>query len=95
MVFGHIHCPIKYQYKRPIYRPCNVAIELSLTAYIMVEYKKIRYNLPIAKKQSIPTVKNIFSTNDGLDLASMILKTKHNENMISHNIKNTSFNHTP
>lgn len=37
-------------------------------------------NLPMAKKQSIPTVMKIFSTNDGLDLASMNLQIQNNNN---------------
>lgn len=33
-------------------------------------------HIPMAKKQSIPTIRNIFSISDGLELASMHLRWK-------------------
>lgn len=45
--------------------------------------------VPIAKKQSIPTIKNIFSVNDGLDLASMHLRKEMQTNaQTQHTTKN-------
>lgn len=40
----------------------------------MVPFSSYYYDLPIVKKQSIPTIKKIFSVIGGLDLASMHLK---------------------